>query len=121
MSRKHLEFIDTLNCIVCGAPHPTHHHLLRVSREYLPKKEGEEDFLIPKIKSKGMATKSDDRFCLPVCGKCHAEAHARGNDKAYFEEKGIGKPEEKALALFEVSGNYAKAIDLLKWWRLGRV
>lgn len=120
MSRKHLKFIDSLECIVCGSKQPTHHHLLRVSREYLPIKEGEEAFLLPKVKSKGMATKSDDRFCLPLCPKCHANAHAYGNDKAYFKAKGIDKPEEKALALYNVSGDYAKAMDLLKWWRLGR-
>ena len=120
MSKKHLEFIDDLECIVCRSKHPTHHHLLRVSREYLPVKEGEEDFLLPKIKSKGMATKSDDRFTLPLCPKCHAEAHAYGNDKAYFKSKGIDKPEEKALALYRITGDYAKAMDLLKWWRLGR-
>lgn len=120
MSRKHLLFIDSLNCIVCGREQPTHHHLLRVNREYLPVKEGEEAFLLPKVKSKGMATKADDRFCLPLCPICHAKAHARGNDKKFFEEKGILKPEEKALELFKYSGDYKKAIDLLKWWRLGR-
>ena len=120
MSTKHLKFIDDLECIVCGSRHPTHHHLLRVSREYLPIKNGEEAFLLPKIKSKGMATKSDDRFTLPLCPKCHAEAHAYGNDKAYFKSKGIDKPEEMALMLYKLTGLYDKAMDLIRWWRLGR-
>lgn len=120
MSRKHLQFIDSLECIVCGYKQPTHHHLLRVSREYLPVKQGEENFLIPKVKSKGMATKSDDRFTLPLCPKCHAQAHASGNDKAYFKSKGIDKPEEKALKLYKLTGLYDKAMDLIRWWKVGR-
>lgn len=120
MDKKHLHFIDSLECIVCGSKQPTHHHLLRVAREYLPIKEGEEDFLLPKIRSRGVGLKNDDMFCLPLCYKCHAQAHAYGNDKAYFKSKGIDKPEEKALALYKVTGDYAKAMDILKWWRLGR-
>lgn len=121
MSRKHLKFIDGLECIICGSKHPTHHHLLRVDREYLPIKEGEEAFLLPKVKSKGMATKSDDRFCLPLCPYCHRKLHDYGAEKEFLRKKGIDKPEEKALALYEASGDYKKAMDLLKVWRLGRV
>lgn len=120
MTTKHLKFIDSLPCIVCGRNESTHHHLLRVSNKYLTAKEGEEAFLIPKVKSKGMGTKSDDRFCLPVCPKHHAEAHARGNDKAYFQERGIEEPEQLALAFFKMSGHYEKAIDLIKWHFVGR-
>lgn len=99
MISKHFKKIDALPCLICGG-RATHHHLLRVDREYLPIREGEENFLIPKKKSKGMGTKSDDRFCLPLCPIHHAEAHARGNDKQYLIEHGIYYPEELALKLY---------------------
>jgi len=118
--RKHLKFIDSLPCVICGRFGSTHHHLLRVGNKYLTAKEGEEAFLIPKVKSKGMGTKSDDRFCLPICPKHHAEAHAAGNDKKYFQERGLEEPEKFALALYKFSGQYEKAIDLMKWHFLGK-
>ena len=118
--KQHLKFIDKLSCCVCGSQRGiTHHHLLRVAPEFLQKAEGEKDFLIPKIKSKGMGTKSDDMFCVPVCQKCHAAAHSAGNDKAFFQEKGIAEPERLALGLFDRTGDFEAAADLLKWVRLG--
>lgn len=119
--KQHLKFIDQLSCCVCGSRRAiTHHHLLRVAPEFLQTAEGEKDFLIPKIKSKGMGTKSDDMFCVPVCQKCHAEAHSAGNDKAFFQEKGIAEPERLALGLFDRTGDFEAAADLLKWVRLGQ-
>ena len=121
MTQKHLQFIDSLPCIVCGKTNEsTHHHLLRVSMEYLTPTKETEGLMFPKVKSKGMGTKSDDRFCLPVCYRCHHEAHMKGNDKKYFQEKGISKPEELALAFFKYSGQYEKAMELVKWHFLGR-
>lgn len=120
MTAKHLKFIDSLPCVICGRFESTHHHLLRVGNKYLTAKEGEENFLIPKIKSKGMGTKSDDKFCLPICPEHHGEAHRYGNDKAYFQQYGIDEPEKLALALYKYSGNYQSAVDLLKWYSLGR-
>lgn len=120
MTKQHLKFIDSLPCIICGSRESTHHHLLRVGSEYLTAKKGEENFLIPKVKSKGMGTKSEDKFCLPICPKHHAEAHRYGNDKAYFAQNKIENPEKIALALFKMSGQYDKANDLMKWVLLGR-
>ena len=121
MTQKHLQFIDSLPCIVCGKTNEsTHHHLLRVGREYLTPTKETEGLMFPKVKSKGMGTKSDDRFCLPICCKHHQEAHLYGNDKAYFQRHGIERPEELALAFFKYSGQYEKAMDLVKWNFLGR-
>lgn len=119
MTKKHLKFIDELPCVICGG-WATHHHLLRVSKEYLTPMEGQEGLMFPKVKSKGMGTKSDDRFCLPVCHKHHAEAHRYGNDKAYFQHHGIEKPEAFALALWRISGDNKKAMDFFKWHFLGK-
>lgn len=119
MSYNHLKFIDSLPCALCGGQ-STHHHLLRVSREYLPKIKGTENLMYPKVKSKGMGTKSDDRFCLPLCHHHHAEAHAAGDDKRYFQKKGIEKPEELALKLWECCNNYDDAIYILRlnYWEI---
>ena len=119
MTAKHLKFIDSLPCIICGGK-STHHHLLRVSREYLTPTEQTEGLMFPKYKSKGMGTKSDDRFCLPVCTLHHAEAHRYGNDKLYFQKNGIENPESLALSLWKCEGDYAKGYDLIKWILLGK-
>lgn len=122
MTQKHLKFIDSLPCVICGGScgQSTHHHLLRVGREYQRPMKGQEGLMFPKIKSKGMGTKSDDRFCLPICAKHHAEAHRYGNDKEYFRQNDIAEPERLALALWKVSGQYDKAMDLMKWCLLER-
>lgn len=119
--RKHLKFIDTLPCCLCGRRAGiTHHHLLRVDPSYLPIAEGEQDFLIPKVKSKGMGTKSDDRFTIPLCPRCHRAAHDAGNDKEFFIRNGISSPEEFALFLYEKTGNKKAACDIISWLLLGR-
>lgn len=122
MTQKHLKFIDELPCVVCAGAcgRSTHHHLLRVDKEYLTATEATEGLMFPKVKSKGMGTKSDDKFTLPLCAKHHAEAHQAGNDKEYLKSKGVLHPEKLALALFNVSGHYEKAMDLMKWHFLGK-
>ncbi len=120
MAQKHLKFIDDLCCCVCGSTQNiTHHHLLRVDKQYLTPTTGTEGLMFPKVKSKGMGTKSDDRFCLPVCPRCHAEAHRYGNDKEYFKQHKINDPEELALVLWKMSGCYDKAMDLMRWHFFG--
>lgn len=106
MNKKHLKFIDSLGCCCCGNPYSTHHHLLRVEREFLTPKEGDEFLFIAKVKSKGMGTKSDDKFTLPLCGRCHSEVHLNGNEKRYLASRGIFEPERLALFLYENTGNF---------------
>jgi hypothetical protein len=119
MTAQHLKFIDSLPCVICGRNESTHHHLLRVDRKYLTPTPETSGLMFPKIKSKGMGTKSDDRFCLPVCARHHAEAHRYGNDKQYFQMNGLDEPERLALALFETEQDYDKAMDVMKWHFLG--
>lgn len=110
MSARHLKFIDTLPCIVCGwRGESTHHHLLRVGCQYLTATAETSGLMFPKIKSKGMGTKSEDRFCLPVCPRCHAEIHRHGNDRDFLRKLGIAEPEQVALILWHNSGDYATA------------
>jgi len=106
---KHLKFIDTLPCVICRGV-STHHHLLRVDPKYLSARAGEERFSIPKCKSKGTGTKSDDRFTLPLCGHHHSELHDQwGDERAFFGEHFILAPDELALQIFAVSGDYKSA------------
>ena len=42
--KKHLKFVDSLGCCICGSRFATHHHLLRVRPEFAPPKKGEELF-----------------------------------------------------------------------------
>ena len=119
MSKKHLKFIDSLPCVICGGA-STHHHLLRVDKEYLTPTKETEGLMFPKVKSKGMGTKSDDKFCLPVCDKHHKEAHRYGNDKRYFQAQGIEKPEALALSLWRCDCDIAKGTDIIKWILLGK-
>lgn len=77
------------------------------------KKVGEEDFLIPKIKSKGMGTKSDDRFTLPLCPKCHQMLHICGNERYFLRCIGVSEPEEVALYLWKNTGNLEKCLKEL--------
>ena len=102
---KHLNFIDNLGCICCESRLATHHHLLRVEKEYLTCKDGEESFLIPKVKSKGMGIKNDDRFAIPLCGLHHYELHRIGDDKKFLSKFFNEKPEEIALFLYKNTGN----------------
>lgn len=117
---KHLKFIDTLPCVVCGKYGCTHHHLLRVDRQYLIPTAKTSGLMFPKVKSKGMGTKSDDRFTIPLCPECHAAAHRYGNDKAYLQQHGIDNPEKLALNLFALSGECEKATDIIRWLFVGR-
>lgn len=109
---KHLKFIDSLPCLFCGGQ-STHHHLLRVGCEFLQPTAETAGLMFPKIKSKGVGTKSDDRFCLPVCPYHHQIIHQHGNDVAFLKMCGIEESEKIALFLFEHTGDYEKCVNFL--------
>lgn len=88
-SRAHLAWIATLPCIVTGTePCADAHHLLG-NMDGLPK---------------GMSRKNEDRWAVPVINAIHREAHAAGDDEAYFRSKGLDA-RAIAAALWRVSGN----------------
>lgn len=118
---KHLEFIRSLPCLCCGRLGAEAHHLLRVPQEYLGPKKGYENLLIPKYNGRGLAMKNPDAFALPLCHKCHMNLHNDGNEKAFFEYLGLSNPAKFALDIFKLSGQYEKALDLIRWQRLGYV
>tara|TARA_S200000501_G_C20787838_1_gene728066 strand:- start:102 stop:431 length:330 start_codon:yes stop_codon:yes gene_type:complete len=74
-SKKHLEYITTLQCAaissVCSGPVQAH-HLLR-----------------PWVGSRGMGMKADDRNAIPLCQYHHGVLHTQyGSERAFFEIHG---------------------------------
>lgn len=118
---KHLKFIDSLICVCCGSPYPTHHHLLRVHQKYLKPVDGTENFLIPKYNGRGMGKKNPDHFTIPLCPRCHQMLHADGNERYFLQCCNILEPEKFALELFRLSGNRKAAIKLIQEKRLYNV
>lgn len=104
---KHLQFIDSLGCCICGKP-STHHHLLRVDYKDIP--IDCEAFLIPKRRERGMGKKNDDRFCIPLCHYHHMGLHNNGNERDYLARFGVNNPTELALYLWKHSGDYNKGL-----------
>lgn len=64
--KKHLAWIRTLPCVICGKWGPNHpHHLMRgVSR--------------------GMGMRAEDRFVIPLCHIDHDKLHANGDEISFL-------------------------------------
>jgi hypothetical protein len=73
MSSDHTAMVKTLLCLGCGCQACDPHHLLRADP------------------TRGMGRKAADRFCVPICRKCHDLIHARyaEDDEVFFTERGI--------------------------------
>tara|TARA_Y100000310_G_C20430049_1_gene691028 strand:+ start:423 stop:716 length:294 start_codon:yes stop_codon:yes gene_type:complete len=84
-----LRFIASLSCCACGGRGGVvPHHLLRVGD-----------------RPKGMGRKNEDRWTIPMCFRCHAVLHARGDEAAYLDEHGIAGP-DLAGQLWRETGDY---------------
>ncbi len=68
--RRHLRYIATQPCLVCGRM-PSHAHHLTFAQ---PRARG---------------LKSSDEWTVPLCALHHRELHDRGNERAYWQEKKI--------------------------------
>lgn len=101
-SRKHLDWLETLPCIVTGIePCGDAHHLLG-NLDGLPK---------------GTGRKNRDKDAVPVIRQIHDEAHDSGNDDAYFRAKGLDA-RAIAAALWRVSGDSAAGMRIIHRARL---
>lgn len=91
---KHLRFISQLGCLICGAHDVQAAHVkyadLSVGKEFCGKSE-----------------KPDDCFVVPLCIEHHAEQHSFGNERDWWRQEEID-PIKIALALFSVTGNFAR-------------
>jgi hypothetical protein len=100
MSAKHLAFIRSLPCCVCGSVHLVHaHHLLRTGEH-------------------GMGQRSADKYALPLCDKwapeigCHRKLHVNGDEEAWLASVGIDG-RSLAASLWRVSGDREAALTIL--------
>ncbi len=98
----HLSFIRQLACIVCGNDIETEACHIRFA-----------DARIAKPIS-GIATKSDDRFTLPMCSRHHREQHAAGNERQFWQVVVGLDPIIYALALYSVTGDYGAGTKIIQ-------
>ena len=72
-SKKHLQFVASKPCCMCGSNHTVQaHHLLK-----------------PWDGVRGIALKANDKNVIPLCMDHHTQLHKRGNEEAFFEEHGL--------------------------------
>lgn len=89
---KHLDYIRGLPCVICGDNTSVEAAHIRMMDPSIGKP------------MTGIATKPDDKFVVPLCGKHHREQHS-GSENKFWKERGID-PVKKALALYSVSGDH---------------
>jgi hypothetical protein len=79
--RNHLRFVASQPCLVCGrAPSDAHH--LKFAEQ------------------RAMGRKVSDKFTVPICRLHHRDLHRRGNERAWWENRGID-PLPIAASLWE--------------------
>lgn len=88
---RHLKWIRTLRCCLCGAPGPDPAHI-RSANSLYGKRET------------GAAEKASDKWTVPLCRAHHDEQHATGNELKWWVSKGVD-PFGLALALYHATGD----------------
>jgi hypothetical protein len=68
--REHLKFVTSQPCLVCGRTPSDAHH-------------------IKFAEQRAMGRKVSDRFTVPLCRLHHRELHRRGNERVWWEGRGI--------------------------------
>jgi hypothetical protein len=68
--REHLKFVASQPCLLCGRTPSDAHH-------------------IKFAEQRAMGRKVSDRFTVPICRLHHRELHRRGNERAWWESRGI--------------------------------
>lgn len=91
---RHLDFIRSLSCVICGDNTTTEAAHIRFSDVRAAKRPV------------GKQEKPDDRWAIPLCGGHHREQH-KGNEVAFWIKQGID-PIFVALALHSVTGDFEK-------------
>ena len=96
----HLAFVRTLSCVVCGNDTSTEAAHVRMM-----------DMRIAKPIT-GMQIKPDDKFTLPLCGRCHREQHTM-NEREFWDSRQTD-PVLLSLAIFSVSGDAQEAERIIR-------
>ena len=97
---KHLAFIRSLRCCLCGKPNPDPAHIRSASAVYGKRETGG-------------AEKASDKWTVPLCRAEHEEQHAAGNELTWWASKKID-PFGLALALYAASGDEEIAEGILR-------
>lgn len=74
---KHLDFIRSLPCCICGDNTSTEAAHIRSGSINHGKNHT------------GMQEKSSDKWALPLCNRHHAEQHSFGNELKWWASKGV--------------------------------
>lgn len=101
-SPKHLDFIRSLGCLICGDATCTEAAHVRYAEPLAGK-------LIT-----GMGIKSHDKFTVPLCSRHHREQHANG-ERSWWSQFGID-PVYAALALHSVTGDNETGSRICAAW-----
>lgn len=91
-NNSHLDFIRGLPCVVCMDNTSTEAAHVRMADPRAAKR-----YI-------GMAEKPDDRWSVPLCGKCHREQHRIR--ESLFWDNAVIDPIFVCLALHSVSGDH---------------
>jgi hypothetical protein len=75
-NERHLAFVRTLPCCLCGAINVDAAHIRVGSINH-------------EKRSTGMGEKPSDRWVVPLCRPCHTEQHAAGDELRFWASKGI--------------------------------
>ena len=89
--RHHLKFVASQPCLVCARTPSDAHH-------------------IKFAEQRAMGRKVSDKFTVPVCRLHHRELHRLGNERAWWEAKGID-PLEMAATLWGQT-HAAESVDV---------
>lgn len=100
---KHLTFIRTLECCICGDNTSTEAAHIRFADARIGKP------------ITGNSIKPDDRFTLPLCGSHHREQHST-NERRFWSAQGMD-PVLLSLALYSVSGEDEEASRIIRYAR----
>lgn len=92
LDRKHREFVRSLPCICCGAT-------VNIQAAHVRMSSAEHD------KFNAMGTKPADKYCVPLCGRCHlGDQHSKYGEPAFWSALGID-PLDVSLRLWAVTGD----------------
>lgn len=104
--RKHLAFIRSLTCCICGKPRPDPAHIRSANAIYGKRETGG-------------AEKPSDKWVVPLCREHHDQQHAAGNELLWWAASGID-PFGLALALHSASGDEEISDGIIRANLVGR-
>ena len=100
MAKKHLNFIRSLPCVICGDNTATEACHVRMSDARIAKPES------------GIGRKPPDYFTVPMCSKHHRQQH-EGSERKWWENQ-LLDPVIISLALYAATDDYEQGINILE-------